>query len=122
MRKRGIATEKRYRYKIASFSYLLLPFSGMAFYLLEPEDKFIRFHAMQSILLGSIGIVFFMLLILLTILVGVTLPMLGPVLLFPLWIIFIILFLFLLLYVMYKAWEGKVVHLPWIGEIAERHT
>lgn len=36
----------------AVVSYLIPPFSGIAIYVMEKENKFVRFHAMQSILFG----------------------------------------------------------------------
>ena len=38
----------------AALSYLIPPITGIAFYIIEKENKFVRFHAFQSILFGVV--------------------------------------------------------------------
>lgn len=80
--------------------------SGIFFLLTEKENKFVRFHAMQS------TIVFLSLTFLITI------PFLG-------WIlsVFIVpLSLLLWLFLMYKAYQGEKFELPVIGDLAEKQA
>ena len=88
--------------------YVLGWVSGLIFILIENENKFVRFHAMQSIVVfgffSAIGIVFgwipsFNLII------G---PIIG-VLAFVLWIV-----------LMVKAYQGIMFKLPIAGDLAEK--
>jgi len=82
--------------------------SGLIFLLIEAENKFVRFHAMQSIIvfgaLNVIGIVFgwipyFSLFMW---------PLVGGVW-FVLWVV-----------LMYKAYQGMIYKLPIAGDLAEK--
>jgi len=88
--------------------YVLGWVSGLVFILLEAENKFVRFHAMQSIIvfgiLNIIGIVFGWI------------PWFGWVvsflvggLAFVFWIV-----------LMYKAYQGIMYKLPVAGDLAEK--
>jgi len=84
--------------------YVLGWVSGLVFFLLETENKFVRFHAIQSILVfGVLNIALFVL--------G-WIPVIGwvlGVLGFVLWIILII-----------RAYQGVKFKLPWSGDLAEK--
>ena len=41
-------------------SYLFAPISGVIFFVLEKENRFVRFHAMQSIVFGAASFAFWM--------------------------------------------------------------
>ena len=47
----------------AALSYLISPITGVVVFLLEKKNKFVRFHAMQSILFGAAFALVFMVLI-----------------------------------------------------------
>jgi len=94
--------------------YVLGWITGIIFYIMEKDNKFVRFHAMQSI------IVFFPLSIILGIVQGILLfvPFIG-------WAIstLIGLFMFVLwLVLMLKAYQGEKFKLPVVGDIAEKHA
>lgn len=88
-------------------SYLLGFVSGIVFLVIEKENKFVRFHAMQSTIASGalfvlqIVLSFIPFLIMLSPLVG----LLG----IALWIILMI-----------KAFQGETFKLPVIGDIAEK--
>ena len=93
--------------------YVLGWISGLVFILAERENKFIRFHAMQSIIVfGALNIVCLVLG-----LIGVLQRM--PVLWFSSWLISVI-GMMLWMVLMLKAYEGKKFKLPWLGNIAEK--
>ena len=79
-------------------------FSGILFLLIEKENKSVRFHAMQSLMVfGAIFLVSFV-------------PVLG-------WIVsaFLVpLSLVLWVFLMYKAYQGEKFKLPVIGDLAEK--
>jgi len=85
--------------------YVLGWVSGLIFILIEKENKFVRFHAMQSI------IVFAAITIVATILSWVFLG----------WIIWL-LGVALMIVMMVKAYQGTMYKLPWAGNLAEKWT
>jgi uncharacterized membrane protein len=84
--------------------------SGVVFLILEPKNKFVRYHAIQSIIVfGAINIA------------GIILrwiPFIGPVLFGLLWALGFILWIVL----MVKANQGTKYKLPWAGDQAEKWT
>ncbi len=93
----------------AALSYLIPPITGIIFYLIEKEDKFVRFHAFQSILFGiatfiatSIANMLFV------VLIGFVLAPLVYVASIVLW--------FLL---MWKAYNKEEYMLPYLGKMAK---
>ncbi len=88
--------------------YVLGWVSGMVFILIEQENKIVRFHAMQSIIVfGALTIATFIL--------G-WIPLIGA---FFAWIISVIGFI-LWIVLMIKAYQGAKFKLPWAGDFAEK--
>ncbi len=88
--------------------YVLGWISGIVFLLIEPENKFVRFHAIQSI------IVFGVLTIASAILtwppfIGIVFSWIISVVGFILWVV-----------LMVKAYQGIRYKLPWAGNLAEK--
>lgn len=94
----------------ALLSYLVGFITGIIFYVIEKENKFVRFHAMQSIV--TFGFLF-----VLGFILGV-IPIIGWVLMPVLWIIEVILWIVL----MVKAYQGEKFTLPIAGDIAEKNS
>lgn len=86
---------------MAALAYLFWVVSGIFLLLTEKKSKYIRFHAMQSVLTG---VVLFALLLI---------PVLGQTII-PLAILVLWLFL------MYKAYSGEMFKIPVIGDFAEQ--
>src|SRR3972149_1090459 len=89
-----------------ALSYVLGPVTGVIFYVLE-NDPFVRFHAMQSI-------VVFVVLFVLQWVFGLTIVLLPMVPLisilgFVLWLLLI-----------YKAWQGEEWEVPVLGKYARK--
>ena len=88
--------------------YLFGWISGVVFILLEPSNTFIRFHAMQSLIIFAIltvgGAVF-----------G-AIPVLGGLLGW----VFGVLALIAWVIGMFKAYQGETFKFPWVGNIAEK--
>jgi uncharacterized membrane protein len=94
----------------ALLSYLLTFVSGIIVYIFEKENKFVRFHAMQSIVVfGSLFALSLMLQFVLIVLwpLVVILNMAGIVL----WVV-----------LMVKAYKGEYFKLPIAGDIAEKSS
>ncbi|MFC1510475.1 DUF4870 domain-containing protein [Candidatus Omnitrophota bacterium] len=93
----------------AGLSYLFGFFSGIAIFILEKNNKFVRFHAMQSTAL-------FIFLFVLKVVVSF-IPFIN-VLFVP---ILMLIALIAWLYLMVNAFRGEKVSLPIFGEIAEQN-
>ena len=95
----------------AALSYLVGFVTGILFLLFEKENRFVRFHAMQSTLVFA-GIV------LLDILLQIV-PILGALV-----VIFVVIPLSaaLWLWLMYKAYQGEEYKLPIVGQMAADRT
>jgi len=88
--------------------YVLGWISGLVFILIEKNNKFVRFHAMQSIIVfGAITVASFIL---------SWIPLLGSFLS----IILSLLALVLWIVLMVKAYQGTKYKLPWAGNLAEK--
>jgi uncharacterized membrane protein len=82
--------------------------SGLIFLLIETEDKFVRFHAVQSIIVfGALNIIW------------VPLQFIPPLALFIGWLIGGLAFV-LWIVLMYKAYQGVMYKLPIAGDLAEK--
>ncbi|HLI70968.1 MAG TPA: DUF4870 domain-containing protein [Ktedonobacteraceae bacterium] len=98
----------------AFLSYLAGWISGLIVLLLEKQNRFVRFHAMQSIL---ISLAEFVLAWALNIILS--LPIIG--LLSPLvWTLYGIGTFVLWIFMMINAYQGRYYKLPFIGDYAER--
>jgi uncharacterized membrane protein len=107
----------------AGLSYLFSIIGGLIFYFGEKQNRFVRFHAMQSILFNAFWIVLFIVFftvqsilyatIILTPLAIVLscLTILLPFAILALWII-----------LMVYAFQGKYIKLPIIGDYAEKYA
>jgi len=94
----------------ALLSYLVGFITGIIFYVIEKKNKFVRFHAMQSIV--TFGFLF-----VLGFILGV-IPVIGWVLMPVLWIVEVILWIVLMM----KAYQGENFKLPIAGDIAEKNS
>ena len=90
--------------------YVLGWLTGIVFLVLEKENKFVRFHAFQSLLT-------FLPLCVAAWILG-WIPLVGWALAGLVWILIFILWLIL----MFKAYRGEKYKLPLVGDIAERQT
>jgi uncharacterized membrane protein len=89
--------------------YLAGWITGLIFFLIEKENRFVRFHAMQSIItFGSLTVIFMIL--------GF-IPFVGWMLMPILAILQLILWIVL----MDKAYQGQLFKLPMIGDMAEKN-
>ena len=88
--------------------YVLGWISGIVFLIIEPENKLVRFHAFQSIIvfgiISLIGIVFSPIPVL-----GAVITWIASVVGFILWIV-----------LMVMAAQGRKYKLPWAGNLAEK--
>lgn len=90
--------------------YVLGWITGIVFLILEKENQFVRFHAIQSIVVfGAITVVNIVLNFI---------PIIGWIIAWLLWVLAIILWIFLML----KAYRGEMYKLPIAGNFAEKQV
>jgi len=90
--------------------YVLGWISGIVFLLIEPENKFVRFHAIQSIVVfGALTVA--------GIILG-WIPVIGG---FVSWALSVLGFI-LWIVLMVKAYQGTKYKLPWAGDFAEKRV
>ncbi len=107
-----------------ALSYFLGPITGVIFVLLDKNDRFVRFHAFQSILLSGTWIAFWVAFDIVSIILG-QIPLLGWLaLIFGLLLSVALGLGGLALWValMVMAYQGKSPKLPVIGNMAERYA
>ena len=116
----------------AALSYIWIV--GVIFFFVEKENRFVRFHALQSIIFGVansvILVVLMVVTLILTIVMGIGGAMVGgglglivSLLGWLIWLLFalVILVLFLgLIFAAVKAYQGQKFKLPIIGNMAEK--
>ena len=116
----------------AALSYIWIV--GLIFFFIEKENKFVRFHAMQSILFGIANTVIMSVLAVLAVIltfafgiggamVGGGLGTLVTMLVWLIWLIFWLLAMVLLIGLIFaavKAYQGQKFKLPIIGNMAEK--
>ena len=94
----------------ALLTYLLGFVTGIVFLLIEKNNKFVRFHAMQAIIV--FGVLFVLqwvvsIVPIFGVIVSALLSLLGVVL----WVV-----------LMVKAYQGEKFKLPWAGDLAEKNS
>ncbi len=96
--------------------------TGIAFLVLEKENKFVRFHAMQSLATFLTLFVISVVLPVIAMVIGM-IPLIGwiiSILIGLLGLILWLLILILWLLLMYKAFKGERFKLPIVGDFAEK--
>jgi uncharacterized membrane protein len=94
----------------AALSYVFGWITGILFFMIESEDRFVRFHALQSIVVSLILMVGAMVL-------G-AIPILGWIALLPYGLGCFVLWILLI----WKAYAGQEYQLPIIGPIAKEQA
>jgi len=88
--------------------YLVTWVSGLVFFLIEKDSKFVKFHAMQSIItFGALIIIMWVAAVIPF--VGWVISALAGILILVLWIVLMI-----------KAYKGEKYKLPIAGDLAEK--
>ena len=90
--------------------YVLGWISGLVFFLIENKNKFVRFHALQSIIVFGV-------LTLASIVIG-WIPIIGWVINGLIWVLAVVLWILLMI----KSYQGEKFKLPWAGDLAEKNA
>ena len=102
-----------------ALSYLLGPITGVAFFIIDRERPFVRFHAVQSIGLTVVWVVLSIVVMILSFILGF-IPIVG-------WLVSILLSLglglgglVLWVWLMFQAYQGKTWEVPGLGPHVRR--
>ena len=88
--------------------YVAMWITGLVFFLIEKDSKFVKFHAMQSIItFGGLNIILIILQII---------PIIGWIIAAVVWVLGIVLWIVLMI----KAYQGEKYKLPVVGDLAEK--
>ncbi len=98
--------------------YLLGIITGIVFYVIEKDNKFVRFHAVQSIVVFGVILVIQWVLIPIVMMVPLVGWVVGGLLGLVVFIVSIVLWILL----MYKAYRGERYRLPIAGNFAEKYV
>ena len=105
-------------------AYILWFITGIIFLVIEPynNDKFVRFHAFQSIFFSAALIVFWVVYMILTGILGLVslgiLAMLMSLVGLLIWLATLAYWIFL----MYKAYNNELYKIPFIGDLAAKQA
>jgi uncharacterized membrane protein len=113
----------------ALLSYVFGWVSGLIFFLIEKDSRLVRFHAMQSLLLNGVGIVFGIALWIVSVvllivssqisgLLSTLISLVTTLLLF----VFFIGILIAVIMCLIKAYQGQYFKLPVVGNFAEKFS
>lgn len=100
---------------------------GLISFFIDKENKFVRFHGIQSALYSvAMGVIFTVILIILAI-VGAIASQISGALALIIWLLYILVFLAgmvlwfgVLFYSAYRAYKGQTFKLPLVGNFAEK--
>jgi uncharacterized membrane protein len=95
--------------------YLFGCLSGLLFFVLENENKTVRFHALQSILFFGILSILSFLSVVLTIFTNFVIFRMATS---AIWILHFVAWIFLVI----RTYQGENYRIPWIGDIAARQV
>ena len=108
----------------AALSYFFGLLSGALFFAMENESRFVKFHAMQS-MLASVAAMILWIAFMVVWTVLVRIPFLGVIAAivgFLGWAVLALGLLAVWLFCMFKAFQGDRFKLPFIGEVAEKQV
>ena len=108
----------------AALSYFFGLLSGALFFAIENESRFVKFHAMQSMLVSVAAIVVYIAYTIVFMILW-RLPFVGWIAgIFGTlgWALLALAFLGLWLFCMFKAFQGERFKLPYLGEVAEKQV
>lgn len=113
----------------ALLAYIATWITGLIFFLIEKESRFVRFHAMQAILLGAstfvIGIVLYIawaILLIIVVQVSDVLAMLVNLVAILIMVVFYLSFFVGWVLCMVKAFQKQYFKLPVLGNFAEKFS
>lgn len=107
---------------LAYFLSIFISFlGGLLFFLLEKENRFIRFHSLQSVFFNAAVIIISIALTIITVIIAFV-PVVGALSAAVIWSIFIIGAFVVWILLMVKSIQGEYYKVPLIGDWADRYV
>ena len=103
-----------------ALSYILGAITGILFYVLE-KDKFVRFHALQSIFLTVAWVVIWIVVTIVSTVLAI-IPVIGWIIALLLWPIVALGGLVVWLYAMWTAFQGKTWRVPYLADMVDKYA
>lgn len=102
---------------MAAVAYVLMPLTGVLMYFVKPNDKYVRYHSVQSIILG-------ILLFVVGILLGFAsaIPFLGIIAGLLLGGVWLLIEFLVWLYCLWKAYSGEKFRIPVISDMVDKNV
>ena len=97
------------RNTMAALAYVLGVMRGLVVLMVEKDDAYVRYHALQSVALSVVWLGGWLVLMVIPVVGWILLPFWG-LLMFVLWLVAIV-----------KAWQGERFRLPIIGEYVAKY-
>jgi uncharacterized membrane protein len=104
-----------------ALAYVLGPLTGVLFLVLEKDNRFVRFHAMQSIVVGGAMIVASIALSIVSSILAFV-PVLGWIIALAAGLGLAIFSLLLWIVLMVRAFRGREWEVPLVGGVARRYA
>jgi uncharacterized membrane protein len=89
---------------VGLLDYLFAPLAGLIFFFTEKENDFVRFHSMQSILIGALNVI---------------IAIIGPITLCIGYLLFIPTLIFTII-ALVKSFQKMYYKIPVLGNLAEK--
>ncbi|VVB55379.1 Uncharacterised protein [uncultured archaeon] len=106
---------------LAALSYLAMPLVGIIVYIVSEKDKYARFHAIQSILVGAAALIIYIPMIFVS-MVLMFIPVVGWLIALIIWLVIGLGGIGLWILLLYKAFTGEKYKLPVLGDYAEKYA
>lgn len=103
-------------------AYLFWPLSSIILYLIKKDDSFVKFHAVQSLLLGIVVFVLFVVYMIGSTVLGFVTMGFSMLLTLPLMMLLSLAVMVYWLFVMWKTFQGETYKVPFIGGFAEQYS
>lgn len=100
--------------------YVAGPITGILFLILEKDNRFVKFHAMQSCI-TSIAVFIIDSVLRIPLIVINFIPILGQIISILVGLVMIVGSIGIFVLLMVKAYQGEMYKLPFIGDLAEQY-
>jgi uncharacterized membrane protein len=105
---------------LAALGYLLSLFVALIIYLLEKEDKWLKFHALQAVVFDLAYSAVFIVLMILGWVITIATFGLGVFCILPVFALIPVAFIYRI-YIAYRAFRGDYFEIPLVGPLVLKH-
>ncbi len=107
-----------------ALAYILGLITGIIFLVIDPykNDRFVRFHAFQSIFFNVAWIAILIVFSILGSILSFATAGFGGLIMLPLWGLLSLVFLAFWIFLMYKAYNNEQYRAPFIGDLAAKQA